>query len=480
MLIRTYIHAFVLILVSSLSLCGCVKMEKVTDNPGVNEWVHETMKEEYLWASMIGKYSPSGLNPKDYFETLRYRRTSGKLENDYYGDRFSSISKRSVDATRLSMAFGNDDIDEGFGFVTRRYVTHIDGGIIVFGQVICVVPGSPADKAGIRRGFNFNAVEVGDQVYHMPMPINDFEALISNRTIKLHIFHPESKVVEVTMDSYPDNPIIFADVYDTNQGKTAYLVYNHFTSGTDERFNQDLKDVFADFKSRGAKNLILDLRYNGGGELNTAMLLGSLIAKEDDLGEHFLSLERNDGLFYKYNFYSSEAIGAQNLDVEKLYIITLDNTASASELILHCLKPFFGDDLKHIGKKTYGKNVGSVKITNAGYDWELNPITLRVYDKNLVSGYEQGIEPDLFADEKYTIFGDEDMTPNSYSVVGDFGDLGEYPEIILQKVITYMNTGEWPVGSRSGDNFYEDDTDYETTCPDLPMKGLVEEERLVY
>ena len=482
MLIRFHIRIFVLIFTAAMGLCGCVKVEKVTDNPGVNEWVHATMKEEYLWASTIGNYSPSGLDPKDYFETLRYRRTSGKLEYDYYGDRFSSISKRTADATRSTgvASFDNGDIDEGFGFVTRRYVTHLDGGNIVFGQVICVVPGSPADKAGIKRGFNYNAVEVGSKVYDMPMPISDFEALMSNSTVKLHVFYPESKVVEVTTGSYPDTPIIFTDVYDTNQGKTAYLVYNHFTSGADERFNNDLKSVFADFKSQGVRNLILDLRYNGGGELNAAMLLGSLIARADDLGKHFLCLERNDGLFYEYDFYSSEEIGAHNLDVERLYIITLDNTASASELILHCLKPFFGSDLKHIGRKTYGKNVGSVKITNASYDWELNPITLRVYDKNLVSGYETGISPELPTDEKYTVFDDRETVPNSYSVVGDFGDLGEYPEIILQRVISYINTGEWPVGSRSGENLYEDNSVYETTCPELIMKGLVEDERVVY
>lgn len=462
-------------------MCGCAKTEKVTDNHGVNEWVHETMRQEYLWASSLGNYSPSGLNPKDYFETLRYRKTTGNLKEDYYGDRFSSIRRRTAGASRAAAGamFGNDDMARGFGFVTRRYVTNLNGGDIVFGQVIYVVPGSPAYEAGIRRGFNYNAVEVGSRVYDMPMPVRDFEALMSNATVKLHFFYPEQKAVEVTKDSYLDTPVIFSDVYDTDQGKTAYLVYNHFTSGTNKRFDRDLKNVFADFKRRGARNLILDLRYNGGGELSTAMLLGSLIVREIHLGTHFLSLERNDGVFHKYDFYSPAAIAGENLNVHKLYIITLENTASASELILHCLKPFFGGDLKHVGRTTYGKNVGSVKITNASYDWELNPITSRVYDKNRISGYEEGIKPGFLADEVYTILDERDILPNYYSVVGDFGDIGEYPEIILKKVITHINTGAWPVPSRSAGE-PKGNAGYETSCPDLAVRGLVEEERCVY
>ncbi len=471
----------ILSLAAAVLLAGCEK-EKITDNNGVNRWVHATLESEYLWSSELGEYSPSSLAPDKYFKTVRYRSNrTVDYEDDYYGDRFSAVTRKDAGARSAEMLDAGDNAND-FGFVTMMYTSESTGDV-VYGQIIYVVPGSPADRAGIKRGYNYNAMEVGPAVYETPLSVSDFATALSNRTVTFHFFYPESKAVKITRASYEDNPVIFDSIYDTDQGKTAYLVYNHFTSGANDKFNNDLKKVFARFKREGVENLILDLRYNGGGELKAAVLLASLIARTGDLGKTFAYLERNKHKgqnFDRYDmqrFYSLSAVGAENnLNVRQLYIITLEYTASASELVLHCLKPYFGDDLKHVGKKTYGKNVGSKEITNGSYDWIIRPITLRAYNKNGVSGYEEGIPVSTYrtGEESY-VYGNSGLGFSSYSVIGDFGELENTPEIMLQKVVNHINTGLWPVSVRSADGPDERDAIYKKSAPGIRERGLTEE-----
>ncbi len=477
---------FILSVIAAALLSSCVKEKMITDNEGVNKWVYHTMKQEYLWSSSLDNYAPSSLSPDQYLETVRYRDNCfTALSHDYYGDRFSSISRKRA----ASRAVSSEDYAYDFGFSFYEYEAS-DGRDIAYGQVIYVVPGSPADRAGIRRGDNFNAVEVGTVKREMPLSRDELHRLMANHTVKLHMFYPEKRVVEVEKGLYLDNPVIFDSIYETAAGKTAYLVYNHFTSGQNDRFDDKLKDIFAQFKSEGARNLILDLRYNRGGELGTTVLLGSLIARESDLGKPFVYLERNvhrGKSYHDYDikrFHSVAALGGEyNLNVDRLYIITLSSSASASEMVLHCLKPYFGEDLGHVGQKTYGKNVGSVVITNPRYEWEISLITLRAYDCNGVSGYEKGIPVDPASRSSYET-GEESYLYDKgsatwFSTIGDFGEIGvKNSERMLKAVITHIDRGVWPVRARSEDVVW-DGVEEKTIFPDREG-GLIEERRIVF
>lgn len=497
-MIKSYnIKYAALLCLSLLVLAGCSNEKTVRDNQGVNKWIHETLQKEYLWSHTMSNYVPSDLSPKSYLEKVRYRvDRSVPVLQDYFGDRFSSVdpASRAGFSEGGHVSFASDDYitnDFGFGY----YYVVDDDDDVVYCQTMYVIPGSPAEAAGIKRGYNFNAVQVGSRVYNMPMSIADLKSAMSNKTVKLHTFYPEENEIEVTKGAFYNVPVLFDSVYDTSGGKTAYLVYNRFSSGASDMFNDELKSVFAKFKEKGARNLILDLRYNGGGELNVALLLGSMIARAGDLGKPFVYLERNTHNGMGYNnydvrkFHTSASLGPQyNLDVDKLYIITLNYTASASELILHCLKPYFGSSLLQVGEQTFGKNVGSIRITNSRYEWQISPITMRVYDKEGVSGYERGIVPgegSVMDGDKY-VSGNGETSPAIYNVLGDFGELDGVPENMLGKVMDFIDGGGG--GARSAVTGSEGIIDadippsgvYRKRFPGAQIPELIEDERTVY
>ena len=142
-------------------------------------------------------------------------------------------------------------------------------------------------------------------------------------------------------------------------------MYNAFVADFDEALN----NAFADFKAQGVTDLILDLRYNGGGSVNTATYLASMITGQF-VGQVF-AVERWNSKVQPYQGNSREyftdnivkdsrKIAINSLRMSKVYIITSENTASASELVINGLKPYI--QVVQVGATTIGKNQGSVTI----------------------------------------------------------------------------------------------------------------------
>ena len=430
------INKRVLLIVAVPVLFSCQK-SVIKENAGVNKWVHTMMQERYLWSGTLGNYIPSDMHPTDYLDYLRYRHDPNvSLSHDIYGDRFSTVVRLSLSEAHSrnpdTFLLSAEDYSNDFGF---SYVIDISGNC----HISTVVPGSPAYIAGLRRGDIILDCWAGDTKL-------SWSSFANQQNIRLNRKFPREAVIDLSKEFYHDTPVIFDSVYDLAAGKTGYLVYNHFSAGDNDCFNNELKNVISDFKSRGITNLILDLRYNGGGELNTAILLASMLARPADRGALFIYLERNKHAgqpYYNYearNFMTADEIGGDQycLDLDKLVILSTNMTASASELLLHGLKPFYGDDLIHIGEKTYGKNLGTVKLINPHYEWELNIVSLRVFDKTGISGFEHGIDVDEQASDWTLLQCDE---PYQY-IFGDFGIIDEqYSDNMLLHAVRYLEYG---------------------------------------
>ena len=406
-----------------LAFSGCRKEESVIrDVDKIDRWVHQTLRENYLWSSQMEVFeaTDASLAPESYFETLRYRiDRSVPVRDDIYGDRFSAL-KYVGPATRGG-EFLSDTRKNDFGFDVR-YFTGNDG--IRFCQILYVLPDSPADRAGIRRGDRFNGIDAST----MPMSQSIYASLMSAQQVTLRFNYPQKKDVTLVRGEYYDTPVLYKTVFET-VSRTGYLVFNHFTPGENNRFQNELDDTFRYFKEQGIESLILDLRYNGGGELTMARRLASLIARRDMLGQVWIYKENNrcfgnPAAFEQESFLTETEIGSCNANIQRLCIITSENTASASELIIHSLKPYYGDNLIVIGETTVGKNVGGVEITNNRYEWEVHPITIRIYDRNKASGYEEGIEPEL-----------PELSEATYDHpdIGDFGDREN--EVLLKRAL---------------------------------------------
>jgi C-terminal processing protease CtpA/Prc len=221
--------------------------------------------------------------------------------------------------------------------------------------------------------------------------------------------------------------------------KIGYIVYNFFSDDDGDSsmsYVRELNDVFAKFKSEGIDDLILDLRYNSGGSISTAVSLAGMISNRKHQSDVFLYYDYNADIntlfqqkygeeafkeyFYDYAYlFDDEGIGypqfkINKLGLKRLYVITTGRTASASETIINGLSPYI--DVVVVGERTYGKNVGSATFideTNTDNKWGMQPIIVRLANKNKFSDYADGFSPDVEADEfsaKFRPLGDVNET----------------------------------------------------------------------
>ncbi len=164
------------------------------------------------------------------------------------------------------------------------------------------------------------------------------------------------------------------DIIDSGNGdkKIGYLFYTDFINN----YNSSLKEAFVKFKTAGVTDLIIDLRYNHGGDLDAAGFLASLIAPRSAVQSRslFTQLDFNTLLNAEYdrNGWSRKfTLGggaldplSANLNLSTVYIIATDDSYSASELLTFCLRPYM--KVVHVGGNTGGKFTASMTV--AAYD----------------------------------------------------------------------------------------------------------------
>ena len=239
--------------------------------------------------------------------------------------------------------------------------------------------------------------------------------------------------------SYASSPFLKDSVYTSGNKKIGYIAYARFANPTTSEPAFDA--IFTKFKNEGVTDLILDLRYNGGGYVSTAEHLINLIAPSSLSGgimftEYYNSLmqqnfskktapllakqyildandnktdQNNDGKWDTYADidFSSTSSGMitrfsksglpSTPSFSKIAVITTRSTASASELVINALKPSFGNNIKVVGEKSYGKPVGFFPIRIDKYD-----VYFSMFEtKNSLGsgGYYNGFLPDIAVDE---------------------------------------------------------------------------------
>ena len=119
--------------------------------------------------------------------------------------------------------------------------------------------------------------------------------------------------------------------------------------------------MFVEIAARQPNDIILDLRYNPGGYVSTSQLLSTLLAPQNAMGQTFLNMTYNDKIAKteSYLFEPSLIPGGTPLAYENLYIITSNNTASASEIVINCLRPYLKERLLQVGTATFRQECGT-------------------------------------------------------------------------------------------------------------------------
>ena len=292
----------------------------------------------------------------------------------------------------------------------------------VFGYVEYIIKGSDASTKDIKRGEVFTGVNGTNlnRTNYIDLLFGD------NDTYTLNMAEIVNNTIQ---EGLQEDPIYVTDVITSGDKKIGYFMYNQFVSGSEDAMNA----VFADFKSQGVTDLVLDLRYNLGGRGSTATILASLIKGTTitdllfrtiynaKLQAEFDSSSTDNYFVSTTGTFDGNSNAALNtLNLSQVYIIATSSSASASELVMVGLEPYI--NVVHIGSTTVGKNQGSVLFVddpeggnvydetrvnniNPNVQWGLQPIISRVENSAGFSDYADGLIPDIALDEDITNLG---------------------------------------------------------------------------
>ncbi len=271
-------------------------------------------------------------------------------------------------------------------------------------------------KQGVERGWKVISV-AGMTPKNNDSFISPFLNAIDQNTIEMILEKPDKSQQSYTFSQtdYQTNTIQSTKIFEEDGKKIGYFCFTDFL-GDDTAAG--LEGVFANFQSKGVNELIIDLRYNGGGYVSLAQQLLNLVAPSSATGKVMFTYQYNDKLTSINR--STKFSPINKLGLTKVVIITTKNSASASELLINSLKPHM--DVKIVGTPSHGKPVGFPVIPVM--DYVVAPVAFKTVNSAGEADYYTGFKPD-FPEE-------DDLTKN-------FGDPNEK---CLKVALEYLKTGK--------------------------------------
>lgn len=410
-----------------------------------------TKPDDELYALSQLVINPNTGNPYEFVKDYREPKYS-------YIDYGASGGKKSA----LKSDLNGSANDYGFS-ATYNSVSDL--------RIKYVYPNSPADKAGLTRGCRVTSVNNRTDLNGNSAATISFlnDAIFgANPSILLTFVNlkGESKTATINVTNYTVNPILYTHVFTVGAKKVGYFVFNSFTNNVSAQINT----AFADFASKGVSEMIVDLRYNGGGYVSTATQLVDLLAPKSQNGNTMFTfyysqylqdftnksieekkksilaeqanLDSNgqiekdsravNGKFYTLadlNYLPTDVDNItkfqtlQSTNVSRVYFLVSGSTASASELTINNLRAV--TDVKLIGTTTYGKPVGFFPIHIDDFDMYIPEFETK--NQLNVGGYYSGLNVDLTSSE--------DLTKN----------WGDSTETLLNYALSYAKNGNFNI-----------------------------------
>lgn len=336
----------------------------------INQFCYDQMSYYYLWWKDIdvGEWLLDD-DPIDKVNSILYEE-----------DKWSAVIENIKPYTEPSTTtYGT------FGYELIYWVDKDDTSKVLGVIVEMVYPGSPAEKAGLKRGSVILKMDGKD----LQRTQEEYTKLRSSSSLNLTVYNPDTQATEevklVSTDMYLD-PVLYERIFDCGGKKVGYVFFNDYTFECIDR----LLEVAQYFKKEGVAELILDLRYNGGGYVTTEEILASLLAPEANVknGDLYQTYVYNDTDYSKllkeyygddyvntyfrtkfewtysekeYSYDTSDA----NIGLNKIYALVSASTASASEATLVSLMPFL--DVEVVGVKTGGKHCSGLMFEAEEY-----------------------------------------------------------------------------------------------------------------
>ncbi|WP_452220443.1 S41 family peptidase [Lacinutrix salivirga] len=435
---------YAILLVTFLVLTSC--FEDRDDNA-----ITTTEINDFVW---------KGLNTWYFWQA---EEVQGEV-NDLADDRFSSDAEytaflnsfNSPEALFDNLLFSEDRfswiVDDYFAlnnslngiFKTNGVeygLVRINGGPELVGYVQYILPNTDASTKNITRGDLFLTVDgtqltetnfsgllrTGSDSYTLGM------ANLNNGTLETN-----GETIALTKQDYTENPVYITKTFEVDGIKVGYLMYNRFTAD----FDTQLNNAFAEFQGFGVQELVLDLRYNLGGSVNSAINLSSMITGQftDQLLVTPTTNPKVENVFGARNFPAtlSNQTSINSLNLNKVYVLAQGSSASASELVINSLAPYI--DVIHIGETTRGKNEFSITlydipscgyvtffedcndVPNPSHNYAMQPLVGRYENAAGFSDFTDGLMPDIEFPED----------------IENLGVLGEQTEPLLARAIQHL------------------------------------------
>ena len=428
-------HTFWAFLLTVLCSCGEDRSGEFYALIEDRLWIEETMRTNYLWTEDM----PVIENENDYFKepATFFKSLLSKNAMNGKGDKYSYMEE---DPKAPQQESRSQMLDRTSTYGMEFELTNDPTGTTnhIHAHILYVLDGSPAQLAGIQRGDWLSSVD-GQRI-----TTSNYQLLKNGGSIKVartRIYSTElgytwqpadtlNLAASITMEI---NPFLIDTLYQVEGQRIAYLMYNEFSTGpenkgTEETYNEQMKAIFANFKAQQPDALILDLRYNNGGYLQCAQALGSLIAPTSALGKNFVNLQFNAKANPQKKAYPLlESYAEANLNLSKVYILTTNHTASASEALINGLIPYMGkENVILIGERTEGKNVAMTAFRNDAHGITLWPVVAYISNAENFGDYGDGFEPTYELIERNIV---------------DWHPLGDTQEYLLNNAIKLITTG---------------------------------------
>jgi carboxyl-terminal processing protease len=371
----------------------------------IRDSVYFYSETAYLWYKNLP--TATTFNPTKYADPQAViadvRTFSEKNELGKNRDKWSFVlDKKSWN----SIASGNN---KDFG----AYYRFAASGDLYIRQIFA---NSDMGKQGIKRGFKVLTV-AGLTPKNDAEFIGKFSTALDQTTIEMKLEAPDKTVKTYTFNEteFQSNTIQEAKIFEDGTKKIGYFYLTDFLG---DNTAAGLETVFNDFRTKGVNELVVDLRYNGGGYVNIATQLANLIAPSSSAGKVLLTYQYND----KLNSINRTINFAPNnkLNLTKIVIITTKNSASASELLINSLIPHM--DVKIVGSASSGKPVGFPVIPVM--DFVVAPVAFKTINSAGKADYYEGFTPDF---------------PEVDDLTKNFGDPTEK---CLSVALQYLKTGK--------------------------------------
>ena len=378
-------------------------------------WLLGYMQDQYLWFDRMPSVTAASYTTLDsYFAALLY---PGGGVDPSSRDRWSYM-----ESTAAFQQFFGDGQSLGYGISVA--------GLEVAGQpdqplrIRYIEPKSPAAQAGLQRGdivLSLNGISSADLITS-----NDFSLLTAKAagdTLHLMVRNASGDhAVDVSASVFDLTPVGSTAVMQSPSGKTmGYLLLKDFIS----QANAPMDAAFAQFQAAGVSELVLDLRYNGGGLVSVSRDLASLIGGARAGGGLFAALKFNakhQASNSNYQFTQPSS----GLNLTRVFILSGQRTCSASELLINGLKPFV--NVVQIGGTSCGKPVGFVPVSQCGSTF--NAVNFEVSNAAGVGRYWDGLTPNCPVADQFTL------------------PLGDPSESLILAARQYADSGACPAASQ--------------------------------